>query len=614
MLRTTPLRELRSGRRDEYTVLSEPTLSFSDGSESRVLEIVTNAGDIGSLSDELERECRSWAELYHLAKRRSCLVRGLPLEAQQVVLEVGAGCGALTRYLGERCGVVDAVEPVAERARVAVARTRDLENVEVFVGRIGDIPAAPAYDCVVMVGVLEYVAFGEADWQPYVDCLSRLRDTLRPGGHLICGIENRIGVKYLAGAPEDHSLRPFDGVEGYPKGAPARTFTRRELEAIFGRAGLNTFFLHAFPDYKLPRVLMTDALLGDHELRRIAWRIPRFPSPDWQGEGVRVASEGVLWRALAEEGLGECFGNSFVVVARADGDPDMWNPHHLAAFNSADRRALFATESSVVRRTDGSVVVERRRLDGSGRSVAEGSLVQEVAPSMYASGSDLLELLTRADPGGFTSLLREWRSKVEELCRAGGPVEIDPLPSNCVMAENGVEVIDREWRHRDYGTQDVIGRCLLWLAVELARSTEPARWKGDTVKALAIELGGIVGLGSNDDWLDSVAAHEAMLQAQVYDEPPGASRWGEATAGRSQAMSDELGTQLSSLDANKRVGEQLTETRAELSRLQGEVEQSIAWRLRGYLRGAAENVLPVGSRRRATVRRLLRRDTSREGA
>ena len=48
------------------------------------------------------------------------------------VLEIGAGCGAITRYLGECGGNILALEGTPRRAAIASARTRGLDNVTVL--------------------------------------------------------------------------------------------------------------------------------------------------------------------------------------------------------------------------------------------------------------------------------------------------------------------------------------------------------------------------------------------------------------------------------------------------------------------------------------------------
>jgi SAM-dependent methyltransferase len=281
-----------------------------DGGEARTLEVIRGATDISSFSDELEREAGTWAERYHLSKSRANCLRPFALNREMRVLDVGGGCGAITRYLGEMCGDVDMLEPMIARAAVARVRTRDLGNVEVFVGELDAVPPKPAYDLITVIGVLEYVGAGSRSDEPYIDFLSSLSRLLLPGGRILVAIENRLGVKYLAGAPEDHSGRPFDGLEGYRAGGPARTFSRMELEMLFRAAGLSGDLYHAFPDYKLTRAVFSDRIFEPGPQQGLAWRVPRFPSPDWNSPREPWVDEEFLWRSLVQAGVGRHFGNS----------------------------------------------------------------------------------------------------------------------------------------------------------------------------------------------------------------------------------------------------------------------------------------------------------------
>jgi hypothetical protein len=72
------------------------------------------------------------------------VLRAIDITRSDRVLEVGAEYGALTRYLGERAGRVDAVEPDTGAGTVAV-RTEDLPNVRVH----AEVPAGE-YDLAVV--------------------------------------------------------------------------------------------------------------------------------------------------------------------------------------------------------------------------------------------------------------------------------------------------------------------------------------------------------------------------------------------------------------------------------------------------------------------------------
>jgi len=164
----TPVRSLGTKGADGCVLLRDVSLAYRDGGEEEVLRLITETMDLSSASDELIRRADGWAQTYHLHPARANIVRCLELPESARVLEIGAGCGAITRYLGETCMLVDALEPVPVRAAATRARTRDLDNVEVFVGDLADVPVDAAYDVIVVIGVLEYVGEGNADCAPYL--------------------------------------------------------------------------------------------------------------------------------------------------------------------------------------------------------------------------------------------------------------------------------------------------------------------------------------------------------------------------------------------------------------------------------------------------------------
>jgi len=95
----------------------DSTIDYADGAEDRLLEILGQADDLSSLSDELAAQINDWPTRYHLARERSNLLRPLQIAAGLRVLEIGAGTGAISRYLGETGASVVALEGSLPRAR-----------------------------------------------------------------------------------------------------------------------------------------------------------------------------------------------------------------------------------------------------------------------------------------------------------------------------------------------------------------------------------------------------------------------------------------------------------------------------------------------------------------
>jgi SAM-dependent methyltransferase len=517
---TTPLRELQLPTSEGCRILSEPDLGYADGAEPKLLEIVRAADDLSSSSQELADAATDWATTYSLVPTRANVVRALDLPPDARVLEIGCGCGPITRYLGENCAVVDSVEPMPARAAVARARSRDLESVEVYVGTLDDVPPVPTYDVVMVIGVLEYVGLGTLDPAPYASFLRQCHAVLKDGGTLVVAIENPLGVKYVAGAVEDHTNRPFDSLEGYALQSPARTFPRRVLEGMLGDAGFTPEILGAFPDYKLPRAVMNDSLFRSSG--QLVEALPRFPSPDYLVPRLQLADERLTWHTLVASGVAEHFSNSFIALAGKGAPPTLWSDERLAVLFASERQPQFAVRSEI-------------RGAGSGLHIARSPLYADRAPAgdgdrsvrhspaetePVVAGRELLQVVLD-EPDRRGDLLRAWAALVPDEDWA----PVDLLPHNVIVTADGNLVpIDQEWSIRGYDRDVLLFRGVFLSAVQLAGRTRPERLQpAETVGDLVTALAGEIGLAVTDELFDRFCAQESAFMSVVNtsDATPG---------------------------------------------------------------------------------------------
>ncbi|AXQ20981.1 class I SAM-dependent methyltransferase [Acinetobacter wuhouensis] len=293
---------------------------YSDGEdeENYIYEIVKSTNDLSTLSDELEFKIKDWSSLYHFSSQRTNLLEPFRSEWEgKVVLEIGCGCGAFTRYLAENAKHVIALEGSFRRAKIARERCRGLENVTVVCCNAQEFPLINNIDTVLLIGVLEYAKkyLGE---NGEIELLNLCKNQLGDTGKLILAIENKLGLKYLVGAKEDHIGISMYGLNRQYKKADITTYGRVELLKKLKKTGFNFISeYYPFPDYKFPTTIISkNALDKNKENTVFEDMIVQALHKDPQLAGTHYScSIEQMAKNLCENDLIGDNSNSFLMVA-----------------------------------------------------------------------------------------------------------------------------------------------------------------------------------------------------------------------------------------------------------------------------------------------------------
>lgn len=438
------------------------SIFYSDGDkvEERISEIIQKTNDLSVLSEEWRQHCIDWPSLYHLSSNRANILRPFQdILRGADVLEVGAGCGAITRYLGE-CGAnVCAIEGTVRRATIARSRTRDLSNVVVVAEKLEDFKPAVQFDVITLIGVLEYANLFCNGAEPALEMLQYIQSLLKPKGQLIIAIENQLGLKYFAGAPEDHLGKPLYGIEGrYQKNEP-QTYGRKALQNILERSGfLYNTFMAPFPDYKLPISIVSESGFEakNFDAGAFAWQSvhhdPQLP------ENLLFSPE-LTWPSVCRNGLGLDLSNSFLIVSSNN---TILNFSILAWHFTTGRKARYCKETRFVKLENGSIEVQYNPLDASGKREVRGTLLNFFIPkkSKYIYGKTLskefLRIITR-DGWSLEDVNTFFTKYLSFIGVIKGTVStqltgdfFDVIPQNMIIdTHEQYHIIDREWTSND---------------------------------------------------------------------------------------------------------------------------------------------------------------------
>ncbi|MBR5163928.1 MAG: methyltransferase domain-containing protein, partial [Schwartzia sp.] len=255
--------------------------------------------------DEALMTDNRWEVFFHLSDMRQALFGWYDMPKDADVLEIGCGFGALTGVLSERAAHVAAQDDSLFRARACAKRWAMKDNIDVYAGRLRDIPFPQRFDVITLVDILPRVAGGKKALAPYSAYLKSLLAYLKPQGRLLLAMDNRLGLKFFCGSPDPYSDELF-GELSEPHGE-GRLFTRSELVEIFSTAGFAHWkFYYPLPDYRLPQFIFTDAALPGPSLGEVM--LPYDPTPD-----TRVLPEETLYADIVQNGLFPAAANSFLI-------------------------------------------------------------------------------------------------------------------------------------------------------------------------------------------------------------------------------------------------------------------------------------------------------------
>jgi 2-polyprenyl-3-methyl-5-hydroxy-6-metoxy-1,4-benzoquinol methylase len=313
--------------------------TYRDTTADELRQIVTETE-----AGEAWRDCvaRHYRQRHHWLHRivtdesRHRFFRQYPLPPDSRVLDVGAGWGqiALPLARGHR---VTALEPTPERLAFIAAAARQegvADRMTFLQADFFALDFESQFDAICCIGVLEWVP----KFRPGLprelqrEFLARMRAALAPGGRVIVGIENRLGLKYLLGSPDDHIGLPGIAVldqelaiERYraETGRELRSFTYSlaEYRELFAEAGFPRLMAYAaFPDYKIPELIAPVTPALEQTIR--STDLPREHNGS-NGALLEPTQQATLvshYRSLATLGIAGQFAPSFFLTAETTGD------------------------------------------------------------------------------------------------------------------------------------------------------------------------------------------------------------------------------------------------------------------------------------------------------
>jgi SAM-dependent methyltransferase len=504
---------------------------YSDGAESeRYLDRALGAAkDLSTRSSELEGWIKDWPSEYHLTTKRAQLLSGFRFDRTKSVLEVGCGCGAITRHLAENFDQVVSVEGNLNRARIARLRTRDLDTVSVICAPFQEIRFRRKFDIIFCIGVFEYSGSFVAGEDPYDEALRYFAEMLTLDGILVVAIENQFGLKYFSCAREDHLGVMFEGLEGYHRRRQTvRTFGKCELKDRLQRHFQNIEFYYPYPDYKLPECVLSAPFVASGRAGEL---ISQTKARDYSGPMNRRWDDAAAVLEIARNGMLEFFANSFIALAGRGALNAASFPQQGVLYSSS-RQSRFATRTRIVDGADGSLRVVKELISGE-RQTESGALQLVANEGPWVDAMSLqtqLLLLARMRTRSLADIFAPSKPWLDRLAsttsdvrgrRILGGEHVDSIWSNAYVADGECHFIDREYVWKmPLPMNVVVIRAIYNLLVKLEDGLPVAHaLEARSGRRLISDVGATMGVELSAVDFDDFVSVETELQWQVFGIP-----------------------------------------------------------------------------------------------
>ena len=255
--------------------------------EQKVIDNYINQQETNCYENMLE-QTSDLDVVYGLSSLRENIINWYEWKENATVLEVGANLGELTGYLCKNATKVVAIENSVYKSRAIARRYQNVENLEVFAGKLQDILLAEKFD---------YILLEESP-----NDLKYVKELLKPDGIILMIAENRFGITYFAGGKGKYPL--FSSFcEEYDD-----SFSKFELEKLIHQEGyLHYKFYYPLPNAKLANVVFSDEYLPEIKNTKMSY------NPLYLEESRVFFDELKALKQVAKNEAFEFFANAYLI-------------------------------------------------------------------------------------------------------------------------------------------------------------------------------------------------------------------------------------------------------------------------------------------------------------
>ena len=205
------------------------------------------------------------------SEMKANIIKWYPFDKEKNVLEIGSNYGEISQELIKRCKEVTAVEFSKEKATCISKRLEDANNLKIVLcSNLKKLKLKEKYDYITIIGIAEYAQ--ELGFTNLGEMIKWAYENLKDEGKILFAIDNKFGVKYLAGSTRNKEEVPFANYKTYVN-KDYTLYGKTELENMLKQNKITNYkFYYPVPNYNLTHLIYTDEYLPKKSRYNIYYR------------------------------------------------------------------------------------------------------------------------------------------------------------------------------------------------------------------------------------------------------------------------------------------------------------------------------------------------------
>lgn len=205
------------------------------------------------------------------SEMRANIIKWYAFKENGELLEIGANYGEVTQGLVKKLKEVTAIEFSKTKVSCIQKRLKDYNNLKIILTtKLNNCELEKKYDYITIIGTAEYAQ--KLGFENLEDMLKWTKKYLKEDGTILLAIDNKFGVKYLAGSTRNKEEVPLANYKNYIK-KDYKLYGKTELEDIIKNVGLSNYkFYYPLPNYNITDTIYTNEYLPKNISYNIYYR------------------------------------------------------------------------------------------------------------------------------------------------------------------------------------------------------------------------------------------------------------------------------------------------------------------------------------------------------